>query len=257
MVEVARTRSEDAARRSCRFVDARRWSALLAGSALAIYGITRRSSLGVAFAAGAGAIALLSSTPKTRSHSASAWTSLLINCSPQEAYKFWRDLENLPRFMNRLHSVTVLDNRRSRWVAIGPMGREIRWDAEITDEHENEFIAWRSLPGSDIELDGRVEFREAPAVRGMLISARMQFRGVAGKSSALANFLNKAASFAMRQDLRRLEALMETGEIPTTKGQSHGPRDVITGVMRVADPTRPIRPGSQLKAVFRGKRGIA
>ena len=257
MVEVARTRIGDVERGSCRAADAQRWGALLAGSALALYGITRRSSLGVALAAGGGAIALLGSTQKSSSHSASAWTSLLINCSPQEAYKFWRDLESLPRFMNRLHSVTVLDNRHSRWVAIGPMGREIRWDAEITDERENEYIAWRSLPGSDVEVDGRVEFREAPTNRGTLISARMRFHAVAGTSSGLANALNKAASFAMRQDLRRLEALMETGEIPTTEGQSHGPRDFITGVARVADPTRPIRPGSQLKEVFATRRGIA
>ena len=257
MVEVTRTRSGDAEPGSSRAIETQRWSALLAGSALAIYGITRRSALGAALATGGGAIALLGSTHKTRSHSASAWTSFLINCSPQEAYEFWRDLENLPRFMNRLHSVTVLDNRHSRWVAIGPMGREIRWNAEITDERENEYIAWRSLPGSEVEVDGRVEFREAPANRGTLISARMQFRAVVGKSSALANSLNKAASFAMRQDLRRLAALMETGEIPTTEGQSHGPRDFVTGVMRVADPTRPIRPGSQLKEVFETRRGIA
>jgi hypothetical protein len=73
----------------------------------------------------------------------------------------------------------------------------------------------------------------------------------------LAKFLNKGANFAIRQDLRRLEALIETGEIPTTEGQSHGPRDFVTGVMRVADPTRPIRPESNLKDVFKSRRGIA
>jgi len=257
MDEVARIRIGDARGGNSRSMDAQRWGALIGGSALAIYGITRRSPLGVALATGGGAIALLGSTQKTRSQSTSAWTSVLINCSPQEAYKFWRGLENLPRFMNRLHSVTVLDNRRSQWVAIGPIGREIRWEAEITEERENEYIAWRSLPGSDVEVDGRVEFREAPADRGTLISARMQFRAVAGKGSAFANSLNKAASFAMRQDLRRLAALMESGEIPTTEGQSHGARDFVTGVMRLADPTRPIRPGSQLKEVYETRKGIA
>jgi len=256
MVEIARIHIRDAGRSRSRSLSGQRW-ALIGGSALAIYGISRRSSLGVALAASGGAIALLGSTQKQRSRPASAWTSLLVNCSPQEAYRFWRDFENLPRFMNRLHAVTVLDDRHSRWIALGPMGRPIRWDAEITDERENESIAWRSLPGSDVLVDGRVEFRETPAGRGTLISARLEFRPAPGMSRAMAKFLNKGAHFAMRQDLRRLEALMETGEIPTTEGQPHGPRDIITAFMRVADPTRPIRPDSRLKDVFEGRRGIA
>jgi uncharacterized membrane protein len=159
--------------------------------------------------------------------------------------------------MNRLESVNSLDERRSRWIALGPAGKQIRWDAEITGERENEYIAWRSLPGSDIRVDGRVEFREAPAGRGTIIVARIEYSPALGTSSTLAKFLNKGANFIMRQDLRRLEALMETGEIPTTEGQSHGPRDFVTGVMRVADPTRPIRPQSNLTEVFAARRRMA
>lgn len=157
--------------------------------------------------------------------------------------------------MNRLENVTVLDNRHSRWTALGPLGREIRWDAEITDERENEYIAWHSLPGSDVEMNGRVEFKEAPAGRGTLIRARLEFSPPPGMSTAFAKFLSKGANFAMRQDLRRLEALMETGEIPTTEGQPHGPRDVVTGVLRVADPSQPIRPGSNLKDILQPEGG--
>jgi hypothetical protein len=76
-------------------------------------------------------------------------------------------------------------------------------------------------------------------------------------SSAIANFLNKGINFALRQDLRRLEAILEAGEIPTVEGQPHGPRDVITGLMRVADPTRPIRRGSRLRDVFAARRRMA
>ena len=159
--------------------------------------------------------------------------------------------------MNRLESVTSLPDRRSRWVALGPMGKTITWDAEITDERENEYIAWRSLPGSDLQVDGRVEFQEAPAGRGTLISTQIQFLPTPGTSNTLARFLNKGANFALRQDLRRLEAIIETGEIPTTEGQSHGPRDRVTGVMRVADPTRPIRPGSNLRDVYDARRRSA
>ena len=257
MAESTRKQPREAGRGSSRYVSAQRWGALIGGGALAIYGITRRSTLGVALAAGGGTVALLGMKIKPTQQETSTSTSLLVNCSPQDAYRFWRDLENLPRFMNRLESVTSLPDRRSRWVALGPMGKTITWDAEITDERENEYIAWRSLPGSDLQVDGRVEFQEAPAGRGTLISTQIQFLPTPGTSNTLARFLNKGANFALRQDLRRLEAIIETGEIPTTEGQSHGPRDRVTGVMRVADPTRPIRPGSNLRDVYDARRRSA
>jgi len=137
------------------------------------------------------------------------------------------------------------------------MGKRIQWDAEITEERENEFIAWRSLPNSDIHVDGRVEFKTAPAGRGTLVSSRMEFRPAMGKSNVLARFFSKGANFTMRQEMRRLEALIETGEIPTTEGQPHGPRDFVTGAMRVADPTRPIRPESSLSELFTARRRSA
>lgn len=233
------------------------WGALIGGSALAIYGIVRRSPLGLALAAGGGTLAYFGTSYKPQHASDSTWTSLLINCKPEEAYQFWKDFENLPRFMNRIQTVTKLDDRRSRWTAIGPMGKPIRWDAEITEDRENELIAWRSLPGSDVMVDGRVEFRQAPAGRGTIVSSRIQYGPVPGTSLMFAKFLRKGANFAMRQDMRRLEALMETGEIPRTEGQPHGPRDVVTGVMRVVDPTRPIPPGSSLKETFAARRSIA
>ncbi len=179
-----------------------------------------------------------------------------MNCTPEEAFRFWRDIENLPRFMNRIESVTSLGDGRSRWVAIGPMGRPIHWDAEITIERPSQSIAWRSLPGSDVQVDGRVDFEQAPDGRGTLISARIEY-GPVSRLGNLARFLNKGASFAMRQDLRRLEALMEAGEIPTIEGQSHGPRDLVTGVLRTADPTRPISRGTKFKDAMAARRSIA
>ena len=257
MVQRSRIQHGDAGRGVSRYATARKWGALIGGGALAVYGLIRRSPSGVALAAGGGALAYLGANHKAEQTQSSTWTSMLVNCTPQEAFRFWRDFDNLPRFMNRLETITVLDGRHSRWVAFGPMNRRIRWDAEITDERENEYIAWRSLPGSDLEVDGRVNFREAPANRGTLITAHLEFRPIPGASSTLVKYLTKGANFAIRQDMRRLEALLETGEIPTIEGQSHGRRDLMTGAMRVADPTRPISPESKLTDVFQARRRIA
>lgn len=222
---------------------AAQWAAVLGGSALAVYGITRRSTFGAALAASGSTIALVAGTQSPRRQKPSALTSILVNCSPADAYRFWRDFQNLPQFMNRLESVEILDNRRSRWTAVGPMSQPITWEAEITEERENERIAWRSLPNSDVEVNGYVEFEEAPAGRGTLITAEMEFSSLPGVSSAVAKFFKKSGSFAIRQDLRRLEALIESGEIPTIEGQPHGPRDRASRFMKVADPTRPMPVG--------------
>jgi uncharacterized membrane protein len=256
MDENTRIRIRDAGRARSRSMSPQRWGALIGGSALAIYGITRRSPFGVALAASGGTVALLSANHAPAAESCAS-ASILVNCSPQEVYRFWRDIENLPRFMNRLETVSDLGNVRSRWVALGPGGRTIRWDSEITSDRENEHIAWRSLPGSDVQVDGRVEFQQAPAGRGTLIAANIVYSPSLGTGNILARFLNKGASFIMRQDLRRLEALMEAGEIPTIESQSHGPRDITTGLLRVADPTRPIRPQSNMREVFAARRRMA
>jgi uncharacterized membrane protein len=258
MNQAGHIRGRDVGSGHNRNIAVQRWGAVIGGGALAIYGLTRRSPLGVALAAGGGTLAYLGANQKALQREPAAWTTLLVNCTPQQAYRLWKDIEELPRFLRRLESVTTLDARRSRWVALGPLGRRIKWDAELAVDRENQFLEWRSLPGSDVRVDLRVEFREAPANRGTLISAIMEFRTTQIPGSApLARFLSKNVNFLMRQDLRRLEALMETGEIPTTEGQSHGPRDVMTALLRVADPTRPIRPESRLRDVFEAERRVS
>ena len=88
--------------------------------------------------------------------------SITINRKPEEFYHFWRNFENLSRFMNHLESVHVMDERRSHWVAKAPAGMKVEWDAEITEDRPNELIAWRSLEGADVENSGSVRFAPAP-----------------------------------------------------------------------------------------------
>ncbi len=87
---------------------------------------------------------------------------IAINKSKQQLYRFWRNLENLPRFMGHLESVKEIDNKHSHWVAKAPAGRSVQWKAEIINEVEDELIAWRSLRGSDVDNAGSVQFKSAP-----------------------------------------------------------------------------------------------
>ena len=88
--------------------------------------------------------------------------TISINRSPEELYAFWHDFANLPRFMQHLESVQVLDEGRSHWVAKAPAGTSVEWDAEITEDQPRTGIAWRSLPGAEVENAGTVLFTPAP-----------------------------------------------------------------------------------------------
>jgi uncharacterized membrane protein len=234
-----------------------RWGALGAGSALAILGLSRRSRAGLALAAGGGLLAYAGSRAASRQGQLIASSTMQINCSPQEVYGFWRNFENLPLFMRHLDSVSTLGDGLSRWVAAGPLGSRVHWDAEIVAERENELISWRSVPGSDVEVDGYVEFRKAPGNRGTFLSANVIYNPPAGKiGGTIAKLLGKDPAFLMRQDLRRLKALIEAGEIPTVEGQSHGPRSGVAAVARVLDPDQSIRRG-RMSEVLQAKRRMA
>src|SRR5689334_7738669 len=92
-----------------RGISAQRWGGIIAGSSLAVLGISRRSKSGLALAATGGIVAITSARVGSNSRELMARSSTQINCSPQEAFQFWRDFENLPRFMRHLETVTVED----------------------------------------------------------------------------------------------------------------------------------------------------
>jgi uncharacterized membrane protein len=168
-----------------------------------------------------------------------AESSFAINCAPEEAYKFWRNFDNLPLFMRHLEAVKVIDNKRSEWSALGPLGVRLRWNAEIIDEGEFQWIVWRSLPGSDIDQIGSVQFRRAPGGRGTIVMAIIEYTPPAGAlGKALAAILGKDPQFTLREDLRRFKALMEAREIPTTEGQPHGLRSAVVKALYMAYPEK-------------------
>jgi uncharacterized membrane protein len=223
-----------------------RWAPLLAGGALAAYGLSRRSKGGVMLAAAGGAIAYGGTRLGPGKQQDFARTSLLINASPEEVFNYWRKLENLPRFMHHIESVTELDGRRSKWIAFGPANSRVEWTAEIVTETPGRLLAWRSEDGSPVQVDGSVEFRPAPADRGTYLDAIIQYRPPAGKfGSTVAKLLGKNPGFLMEQDMRRFKALMETGEVPTVEGQSHGPRSMVGEVAMKLDPDRKPAAASQ------------
>lgn len=151
-------------------------------------------------------------------------TSLTVEQPREEVYAFWRDLENLPRFMQHLSEVRDLGGGRSHWVAPVPGGfGEIEWDAEIQAEEEGRRLAWRSVEGADIANAGEVRFEDAPGGRGTDIHAKISYRPPAGDvGQAAARLFNPAFRQMVKEDVRRFKHVAETGEIPTVDGQPSG-----------------------------------
>jgi uncharacterized membrane protein len=151
--------------------------------------------------------------------------AVTVNRPKEELFQMWRDFENLPRFMDHLESVRVddPDYGRSHWIAKGPLGKNIEWDAEVIEERENELLVWKSLPGSLVESMGRVEFVEAPGGRGTIVRVSMHYNPPAGSmGAAFAKLFGEEPGTQVKEDLRHFKQIMETGEIPSVQGQSSG-----------------------------------
>ena len=156
-------------------------------------------------------------------------TSFLINKSPEELYRFWRNFENLPRIMTHLESVRVIDERKSHWVARAPriVGGQVEWDAEITRDEPNSIIAWRSLPGSTIDTTGEIRFAPAAGDRGTQVSVSMDYNPPGGRLGHwVTSMLGENPKRVVREDLRNFKRVMEIGEVLTIEDQ---PRGTCTG----------------------------
>ncbi|CAN5747068.1 hypothetical protein BH24BAC1_BH24BAC1_04080 [soil metagenome] len=136
---------------------------------------------------------------------------ITVNKSPEEVYQFWRQLSNLPQFMEHLKEVREMDTIHSHWVAKFPGNLvDIEWDAEVIDEEPGRFIAWRSVANADVDNSGEVRFESTPDNSGTIIHAIITYRPPAGVvGSSIASMLNPAFEKTVQEDLRSFRNLIE------------------------------------------------
>ena len=226
--------------------DPERWISVVAGSAVAAYGLKLRSLPGLVLAAVGGALVWrgatghcpvyetlgISSAPEEGEgnnvsvpygRGVRVEKSVTINASPERIYTFWRNFENLPRFMHNLDRVEVKDSARSHWWAKGPAGTTMDWEAEIINEIPNELIGWRSMEGSKVDNAGSVHFTAVAGGRGTEVKVVLRYDPPAGVLGArISRILGEDPAANVQEDLRRLKMLLETGEIATVDGQTSG-----------------------------------
>jgi uncharacterized membrane protein len=149
--------------------------------------------------------------------------AVTIEKPADELYQFWRDFENLPSFMRHLQSVRRLNDEESHWVACGPAGTTVEWDAQIINRVENELIAWRSKPDADVDNAGSVRFIPSEGGRGTRVDVTLEYLPPGGRlGSFIAMLFGEEPGQQIQEDLRRFKQLMETGEVATIEGQPRG-----------------------------------
>jgi uncharacterized membrane protein len=209
-----------------------RWISAVAGGGLIVAGVLRGKFSGLLMALGGGALVYRGLTghcmvyrslgvntaeprrPATSVPSKAGYKvekTLVIRRPPEDLYQFWRDPENLPTIMDHLVSVKRIDGNRSHWVARGPMGATVEWDAEIHNERANELIAWRSLPGAEVDTAGSVHFEREPD-GGTRLRVSLKYNPPAGKAGAMiSSLLGADVEEQLEHDLGKLKQIMESG----------------------------------------------
>jgi len=224
-----------------------RWASAVGGGALALYGITRGSLGGIALAlvgaalvqrgvsghcnlyeamnfnsAGGAGLRNSENVSVPAERGTKVEHSVTINRPPAELYGFWRNFENLPRFMNHLESVKRFGGNRSHWVAKAPAGTTVEWDAEVYNEKEGEMIAWRTLEGSQVASAGSVHFEPA-GENATNVRVNLKYDPPGGKLGALvARLFGENPQRQIEEDLARFKEIMEGGQGVPTRNQSAG-----------------------------------
>lgn len=220
--------------------DLERLLSVAGGGVLALLGLRHGDALGMGLAALGGALvyrgavgtcplytAFGVSTAEAHGEAASVAAghgfkvtrAIAVNRPAEQLYSLWRDFEGLPRFMCHLVAVKS-DGPRSHWIARGPAGMQVEWDAEIINQEPGRLIAWRSLEGSQIATAGSVHFTPLPADRGTEVRVELKYDPPGGALGGwLAGLFGQEPGAQLREDLRRFKQLAEAGEVPTIQGQ--------------------------------------
>lgn len=197
-----------------------------------------KALFGVASVAGVTLLDIRCAARLSEENSGCTWrraeANIAVEQPPEECYRYWANLENLPRFVSYLESVRSTSEGRSHWVASGPGGARVEWDAVVVDDVPNQRISWRSVDGSKIRHSGSVEFQGAPGGRGTVVRIQMDYGHPFQSLGPLAKLLGKGPEQMIRKELRRFKQVLETGEVLTTEGQPSGRDSSVTWIDRAA-----------------------
>ena len=158
-----------------------------------------------------------------------------IHADPEDLYKLWSDVSLIPRWQEHVVSCTPISEGLSHWVMGDPEdadGKRIEFDSQIVENEPGKKLAWKSIT-EGVEQAGSVSFSKHPAGRGSIVLLQQVFKVPGGKlGNAAAAVVERSPTQTVIEDLRHFKELAEAGEIPSVKGQPHGPRGVSGSIKK-------------------------
>ena len=149
-------------------------------------------------------------------------TSMVINKPRQEVYRAWRNLSNLPKFMDHLTMVREEDPMHSEWEMQLPGGiGKLKWEAETVKEKEGELIAWKSVEGAEIINAGKVGFRDALGGEGTKVDILISYKAPLGKpGEKIARLFNPMFKKMIEKDVNNFKNFVEMGDFRTATAET-------------------------------------
>jgi uncharacterized membrane protein len=135
--------------------------------------------------------------------------SVDVNVPVRVAYDQWTQFEEFPRFMEGVKRVTQLDDTHLHWVA-EVAGDMKEWDAEITEQHPDERVAWQSTSGA--RNAGVVSFHRLDDDHARVtLQMDVEPEGIVETAGEALGFLDRR----VKGDLERFEEFVEERGAPT------------------------------------------
>lgn len=127
-----------------------------------------------------------------------------VNVPVTVAYNQWTQFETFPHFLDEVVSISQIDDTHNHWV-VNVGGAEREFDAEITEQHPDERVAWRSV-GGETEHAGVVTFHKLDE-NTTRVTAQIDWdpQGLLEKLGSLVG----AGSHAVKKDLDNFKKFIE------------------------------------------------
>lgn len=121
------------------------------------------------------------------------------------AYNQWTQFEEFPQFLSFVESITQSDDTHTHWkVKIG--GAEREFDAEITEQHPDERVAWNSVGGEENHAGVVTFHRLSDTTTRVTVQLDWEPTGLAEKAGALLGVDDRA----VKSDLENFKTFIES-----------------------------------------------
>lgn len=136
--------------------------------------------------------------------------SIIVKADIKDVYNAWSNFENFPRFMKYIKSVRKMDQKVSRWEMSGPLGVNVKWEAETTELDPDKRIAWSTKDNEEGNLttSGQVTFNDLPHDETE-ITATIHYRTRSGLPGTVVAKLFGDPQDQLEKDLRNFKEYIE------------------------------------------------